>query len=54
MDLDLDLDPERGAKWIRIRAKEVDPGGSGPESATLRETLLITYSTSISHNVRLY
>ena len=28
----LDLDQERGLKWIRIRPNVVDPGGSGSET----------------------
>ena len=38
IEVDPDLDPERGLKWIRIRIRPnaVDPGGSGSE------TLLIT------------
>ena len=28
IEVDPDLDPERGLKWIRIRPNAVDPGGS--------------------------
>ena len=35
-DPDLDLDPERGLKWIRIRPNAVDLGGSGSGSETLQ------------------
>ena len=36
VDPDLDLDPERGLKWIRIRPNAVDPGGSGSETLRVR------------------
>jgi len=32
IEVDPDLDPERGLKWIRIRPNAVDPGGSGSET----------------------
>ena len=32
IELDPDLDPERGFKGIQIRPNEVDPGGSGSET----------------------
>ena len=32
VDPDLDLDPEQGLKWIRIRPNAVDLGGSGSET----------------------
>ena len=37
IEVDPDLDPERGLKWIRIRIRPnaVDPGGSGSGSETL-------------------
>ena len=38
IEVDPDLDPERGLKWIRIRPNAVDPGGSG--SGIGSETLL--------------
>ena len=39
IEVDPDLDPERGLKWIRIRPNAVDPGGSGSGSETLLSTL---------------
>ena len=35
IEVDPDLDPERGLKRIRIRPNAVDPGVSGSGSATL-------------------
>jgi len=32
IEVDPDLDPERGLKWIRIRPNAVDPGGSGSQT----------------------
>ena len=32
IEVDPDLDPERGLKWFRIRPNAVDPGGSGSET----------------------
>ena len=39
IEVDPDLDLERGLKWIRIRPNAVDPGGSGSETLiiSLRE-----------------
>ena len=34
-EIEVDPDPRRGLKWIRIRPKAVDPGGSGSGSETL-------------------
>ena len=31
-EIEVDPDPERGLKWIRIRPNAVDPGGSGSET----------------------
>ena len=36
IEVDPDLDPERGLKWIRIRPNAVDLGGSGSGSETLQ------------------
>ena len=35
-EIKVDLDPERGLKWIRIRPNAVDPGGSGSETLLSR------------------
>ena len=31
-EIEVDPDPRRGLKWIRIRQNAVDPGGSGSET----------------------
>ena len=43
IEVDPDLDPERGLKWIRIRPNAVDPGGSGSGSETLIKTKSESY-----------
>ena len=39
IEVDPDLDPERGLKLIRIRPNAVDPGGSGSETLISRERI---------------
>ena len=41
IEVDPDLDPERGVNWIRIRPNAVDPGGSGSGSETLNKSITI-------------
>ena len=36
-EIEVDPDPKRGLKWIRIRPNAVDPAGSGSGSETLLE-----------------
>ena len=40
-EIEVDPDPERVLKWIRIRPNAVDPGGSG--SGTLIQLLIQTF-----------
>ena len=40
-EIEVDPDPERGLKWIRIRPNAVDPGGSGSETLVLIVTSFI-------------
>ena len=35
---EIEVDPERGLKWIRMRPTAVDPGGSGSGSETLEKS----------------
>ena len=42
-EIEVDPDPERVLKWIRIRPNAVDPGGSGSGSETLIQLLIQTF-----------
>ena len=40
IEVDPDLNPEQGLKWIRIQPNAVDPGGSGSGSETLLKKII--------------
>ena len=47
-EIEVDPDPERRLKWIRIRLNAVDPGGSGSETLFLYLGLLPRTQNALS------